>query len=123
MGLAIASGTIWAQKIKPPIDAANKYLQDVTHGRYGAAYNQLCASERVDASPQSLSRYFQDLFFTTSGVEVSPFDVHLDGGRATVKADLNPDINGGRSDFVHLRLRKIDGTWRPCGGQFGFVSK
>jgi len=123
VGLGVASGTIWIRKIKPPIDAANHYLHDVTRGQFDAAYSQLCASERVDASPRTVERYFQDLFFTTTGVEVSPFDVHLDGKRATVKADLNPDIKGGRSDFVHLQLREIDGKWRPCGGRFGFVSR
>jgi hypothetical protein len=121
LGLGMASGTIWARKIKPPIDAANEYLEDVVHGRYRSAYDQLCSSERVDSSPRSLGRYFQGLFFTTSGVEVSPFDVHLDGNQATVRADLNPDIQGGSGDIVHLRLRDIDGHWRPCGGSLGFV--
>jgi hypothetical protein len=123
LGLGAASVTIWVQKIKPPIDAANKYLEDVVHGRYQSAHNQLCASERVDSSPRSLSRYFEALFLTTTGVEVQPFDVRLDGSRATVKADLNPDIRGGSSDIVHLRLHEIEGHWRPCGGNYGFVPR
>jgi hypothetical protein len=24
---------------------------------------------------------------------------------------------------VRIRLQKIDGEWRPCGGQFGFVDE
>jgi hypothetical protein len=30
VGLAVASGTIWIQKVKPPIDAANDYLRDMS---------------------------------------------------------------------------------------------
>jgi hypothetical protein len=122
IGLAVASGTLWVTKVKPPVDAANEYLDDVTHGNYDAAFAQLCPAERVDASPQSLERFARRLVFSFNGYEVSPFDVHIDGSRATVKVDLNPDSNSGRGDFVRLRLQKIDGTWRPCGGQFGFVS-
>lgn len=122
VGLAIASGTLWVTKVKPPVDAANDYLHDVTHGNYDAAFEQLCPAERVDASPQALERYARRLvFFSFSGYEVSPFDVHIDGSRATVKVDLNPDSEGGSGDFVRLRLQKIGGEWRPCGGQFGFV--
>jgi hypothetical protein len=122
LGLAVASGTVWITKVKPPIDAANDYLRDVTNGDYDAAFDQLCAAERVDSSPESLGRFFRGLFFTTSGYEVSPFDVHRDGNRVTVEADLNPDVSGGRGDVVRLRLEDTDGEWRPCGGRFGFVS-
>jgi hypothetical protein len=50
--------------------------------------------------------------------------VRLDGTRATVKANLNPDnVGGTESGNVRIRLQKIDGDWRPCGGQFGFVDE
>jgi hypothetical protein len=121
VGLAVASGTVWITKVKPPVDAANEYLRDITHGHYDAAFDQLCPAEKVDSSPQSLGRFARTLvFFSFSGYEVSPFDVHIDGSRATVKVDLNPDSRGN-GDIVHLRLQKIGGEWRPCGGQFGFV--
>jgi hypothetical protein len=124
LGLAVASGTIWVQKVKPPIDAANDYLRDISRGNYEAAFDQLCAPEKVDGSPQSLAETVDALVFSLSAYEVTPFDVRIDGNRATVKADLNPDTVGGtESDNVRIRLQKIDGKWRPCGGQFGFVDE
>jgi hypothetical protein len=123
VGLAVASGTIWIQKVKPPIDAANDYLRDISRGNYPAAFDQLCAPEKVDGSPRSLSDTVDRLVaFGLDNYEVSPFDVHIDGNRATVKADLNANNFSGK-DKVRLRLEKIDGTWRPCGGQFGFVDE
>jgi len=122
VGLAVASGTIWIQKVKPPIDAANDYLRDISRGNYQAAFDQLCAQEKVDGSPQSLAQTVDALVFSLSAYEVTPFDVRIDGNRATVKADVNPDnVGGTESDNVRIRLQKIDGEWRPCGGQFGFV--
>ena len=122
VGLAVASGTIWIQKVKPPIDAANDYLRDISRGNYQAAFDQLCAQEKVDGSPRSLAQTVDALVFSLSDYEVTPFDVRIDGSRATVKADLNPDnVGGTESDNVHIRLQKLDGKWRPCGGQFGFL--
>lgn len=120
VGLAVASGTIWIQKVKPPIDAANDYLRDISRGRYEAAFAQLCARERVDGSPRSLAATVDRLvIFDVHDYEVSPFDVHIDGSRANVDADLNAgDFND--TDKVRIHLEKVDGTWRPCGGQFGF---
>jgi opacity protein-like surface antigen len=122
VGLAVASGTIWIQKVKPPIDAANDYLRDISRGNYQAAFDQLCAQEKVDGSPRSLAQTVDALVFSLSDYEVTPFDVRIDGSRATVKADLNPDnVGGTESDNVHIRLQKLDGKWRPCGGRFGFL--
>jgi hypothetical protein len=122
VGLAIASGTIWIQKIKPPIDASNDYLRDISRGDYQAAFDQLCATERVDGSPRSLSDTVDRIVvFGVDDYEVSPFEVHIDGNRATVEADLSPGIGGGDSGIVHIRLQKIDGKWRPCGGEFAFL--
>jgi len=121
LGLAVASGTIWIQKVKPPIDAANDYLRDISRRDYRAAFDQLCAPEKVDGSPQSLARTVDSFAFSFSDYDVTPFDVRLDGSRATVKADLNANSSGNNADVVRIRLQEINGKWRPCGGQFGFV--
>jgi hypothetical protein len=121
VGLAVASGTIWVQKVKPPVDAANDYLHDISHGNYRSAFAQLCAQERVDGSPRSLADTVDRLVaFGLDNYEVSPFDVHINGSRATVKADLNTSSGGTAANTVRIHLQKIDGSWRPCGGQFGF---
>lgn len=121
IGLALASGTIWVQKVKPPIDAANAYLRDISHRNYAAAFRQMCPRERVDGSPRSLADTVDRLAaFGVRDYEISPFDVHIDGTRATVKADLHAS-NFNDADTVRIQLEKIDGDWRPCGGQFGFV--
>ena len=120
LGLAVASGTIWVQKVRPPIDAANDYLRDISHHHYQAAFAQLCEQEQVDGSPRSLAATVERLtLFGVGNYEVSPFDVHIDGSRATVKADLNSGDFSDR-DKVRIHLQKIHGRWRPCGGQFGF---
>jgi hypothetical protein len=118
--LAAASGTIWITKLKPPIDAANDYLRDLSRANYESAFDQLCPAEQIDASPEGLADTVALL-----GIDeynVTPFDVDRDGSRATVKVDLTPDIGAG-DRFVRLRLREIDGEWRPCGGQYGFVDR
>jgi hypothetical protein len=121
VGLAVASGTIWVQKVKPPIDAANTYLRDISHGRYRAAFSQLCAQERVNGSPRSLADTVDRLVvFGLDDYNVSPFDVHIDGSRATLKADLNESSGGSAANTVRIRMKKIGGRWRPCGGEFGF---
>lgn len=120
LGLAVASGTIWIQKVKPPIDAANDYLRDIRRGDYRAAFAQLCAQEQLDGSPRSLQNTVDRLaIFGIHDYQVTPFDVHIDGERANVDADLNAG-NFQDTDKVRIRLQKINGTWRPCGGQFGF---
>jgi hypothetical protein len=121
LGLAVASGTIWVQKVKPPIDAANDYLRDISNGNYRAAFDQVCAQDKVDGSPQSLRGTVSALVFSFSDYDVTPFDVRLDGSHATVKADLNPGSSSSSADILRIRLQEIDGTWRPCGGRFGFV--
>jgi hypothetical protein len=121
VGLAIASGTIWIQKVKPPIDAANDYMRDFSNADYEAAFDRLCAAERVDASPGSLERLDDELLIDE--YEISPFDVNRDGSRATIKVDLDPSNDDDDGMIVRLQLREIDGDWRPCGGQFGFVSR
>jgi hypothetical protein len=125
VGFAVASGTIWIQKIKPPIDATNDYLRDISRGDYEAAFDQLCAQEKVDGSARSLEDTVDRLvIFGVDDYEVTPFDVRIDGSRATVEADLNPSRVGGTdADEVRIRLEKIDGEWRPCGGRFGFVDE
>jgi hypothetical protein len=121
VGLAIASGTLWATKVKPPIDAANDYLRDLSRGDYEAAFDRLCEAEQVDASPEGLARTVALLGIDE--YEVSPFDVNRDGSRATLKVDLNPDTIGDGDTFLRVRLREIDGEWRPCGGRYGFVAE
>jgi len=118
VGLAVASGTIWIQKVKPPIDAANDYLRDLSRGDYEAAFDQLCAAEKVDASPEGLAGAAADL--DVDEYEVSPFDVNRDGSRATVKVELSPDDLDGTDRFVRMRLEEIDGEWRPCRPLYGF---
>ena len=124
VGLAVASGTVWIQKIKPPIDAANDYLRDISRGNYEAAFDQLCAQEQVDGSARSLERTVEELVvFGLDDYEVSPFEVHIDGSRATVEADLDADsFRRTDADVVRIRVEEIDGEWRPCGGRFGFVA-
>jgi hypothetical protein len=121
LGLAAASGTLWITKLKPPIDAANDYLGDLSRADYESAFDRLCAAEQVDASPEGLAGTVAEL--DLDEYEVTPFDVDRDGSRATVKADLDPNDFGRSERFVHLRLREIDGDWRPCGGRYGFVER
>jgi hypothetical protein len=121
VGLAVASGTIWIQKVKPPVDAANDYMRDLSNADYEAAFDQLCAAEKVDASPEGLARTVAAL--NINEYDVSPFDVRRDGSHTTVKVDLTPNTVGDADRFVRLRLRQIDGEWRPCGGRYGFVER
>jgi hypothetical protein len=95
-------------------------MRDLSNGNYEAAFDQLCPAEQVDASPEGLARAVAPL--RIDEYDVDAFDVNRDGSRATVEVDLDPDTVGDNDKFVRIRLREIDGDWRPCGGRYGFVS-
>ncbi len=119
--LAGVTGTILGFKVKPPLDAANDYMRAIAHHDYDDAFAQLCPANRVDESPLSLERDLQSgaLFRNLEDWDITPFDVNRDGSRATVEVDLRPD-DDDEPDILRIELRKIDGTWRPCGDVFGF---
>jgi hypothetical protein len=121
VGLAVASGTVWVTKLTPVIDGANDYLRDLSRADYASAFDRLCPTEQIDASPEGLGSTVAGL--DLDEYEVTPFDVDRDGSRATVKVDLNPDNFGGTDKFLRLHLVEIDGDWRPCGGRYGFVGR
>jgi len=103
-----ATGTIlFVQKIKPPVDAANDFLSDVDDGDLAAAFDQVCARDQdlLDQDDIGVVYGLYDDF------EVNPFDVDVDGDRATVGIDAD----GLDSDEkLELPLRKEDDEWRPC---------
>jgi hypothetical protein len=106
--LAISGTVLFVQKIKPPIDATNDFLADIEDGNFDAAIEQLCAADQDTVD--------EDNFLLTSlsllgDFQVNPFDVDVDGDRATVTFDADGlDDN----EVIELPLRKEDGEWRPC---------
>lgn len=122
IGLGATGGTLFVQKIKPPIDATNAYLGDLANGDYQSAFDQLCEQSQADGSPELFESDVadDDALGALNSFEVDPFDVSLNGDRATVGVDLSSpgfDIE----DVLQLRLRKEGGEWRPCGGFYGFT--
>lgn len=105
--LGVTGAVLFVQKIKPPIDAANAFLSDVDDGDFAAAFDQVCARDQDLLDEDDVGgvyRFFDDF-------EVNPFDVDVDGDRATVGFDAD----GLDSDEkLELPLREEDGEWRPC---------
>lgn len=108
-GLAIAGAVLFTVKVKPPIDAVNAFLTDVRDGDYEGARDRLCTEDRRVLSSEGLRSLFRP------GVEdfdVNPFDVSVDGDRATVSFDREDER--GDDDYYELDLRKEGGDWRVC---------
>jgi hypothetical protein len=122
VALAVTGTLLFVQKIKPPIDAANDYLGELVDRDYEAAFDRLCEQDQADSSPESFERDMtgDNALDDIESFEVNPFDVDVDGDRATVAVDINsPDFD--IEDVLDLRLQKEDGDWRPCGGFYGFA--
>jgi hypothetical protein len=107
--LAISGAVLFVQKVKPPIDAANEFLDEIEAGNLDASIELLCTEDRENNIDED------DLFLgalaTLDDFEANPFDVDIDGDRATVAFDAD-----GLDDdeVIELPLRKESGDWRPC---------
>jgi hypothetical protein len=113
---------IYLTKMKPPLDAANDYMRALAHHDYRAALAQLCPAERADASEFALRQqreHGDPLLRNLEDWSISVFDVNRDGDHASVGVDVRPD-DSDQADVFTLLLDEVDGTWRPCGGIFGF---
>ena len=120
--LAGATFGIYLVKMKAPLDAANDYMRALAHHDYRSALAQLCPADRADASEFALRRQRENgdpLLRNLEDWSITPFDVNRDGDHASVKVDVRPEDND-QADIFTLLLDEVDGTWRPCGGIFGF---
>ena len=106
--LGTTGAVLFVEKIKPPIDATNRYLSDVEDRDFAAAFSQLCARDQDLLSEDDILTVG---FGSFSGFEVNPFDVDVDGSRATVGLDAD-ELDS--DEKLELPLRKEDGDWRPC---------
>ena len=106
--LAISGTVLFVQKVKPPIDAANEFLDEVEAGNLDAAIELLCSEDRENVDEDDL---FLGAFASLDDFEVNPFDVDIDGDRATVAFDAD---GLGDDRVIELPLRKENGDWRPC---------
>jgi hypothetical protein len=103
---------LFVVKIKPPIDAANDFLEDVEDGDYDEAFDRLCAADQERGTPDDLQTPidFSELAEDYSVDNI--FGVDIDGSRATVEFDS--DAVGDGFDYFELPLRKEDGDWHVC---------
>lgn len=109
IGLGATGGTLFVQKIKPVIDASNEFLGDLDRGNSSSAFDQLCARDREDLDEGRVERFASLGLF--EDYEINPFDVSINGDRATVGFDVE---GLGRDEKLELPLRKERGDWRPC---------
>jgi hypothetical protein len=111
--LGVTGTVLFVQKIKPPIDAANEFLSDVDDGDSSAAFDQVCSRDRDLLSEEDVVA----IFTLYDDFEVNPFDVDIDGDRATVGVDADGLDSGEK---LELPLRKEGGDWRPCLSDIDF---
>ena len=123
--LLVVGIVVFVQKILPPVNAANDYLDDLRDQDYEAAFDRLCAAEQNDSSPRTLEGIVetQPVLEDLDEFSVNAFNVDLDGDRAQVEVDLDPDNFSNRSSVFVLELVKEDGDWRPCGEIAGFQAE
>ena len=120
--LLVVGIVVFVQKILPPVNAANDYLDDLRDQDYEAAFERLCEAEQNDSSPRTLEGIVetQPVLEDLDEFDVDAFNVDLDGDRAQVDVDLDPDNFSNRNSVFVLELVKEDGDWRPCGEIAGF---
>lgn len=115
IGLYAVDSVLFAQKIKPPIDATNAFVHDLRYHDYASAYRQLCTTDRHTLSQRALVEGLSGdvTLVSFNGYSVNPFDMHFHGDRVTVGFTVNYGYKRTRSHT--LRLVKEHGKWRPCG--------
>ena len=110
--ILIAVGiTLFTVKIKPPIDAANDFLEEIEERNFEQAFDQLCSADQNELSAEVLESAFA-FGQIADDYNVNFFGVDIDGDRATV--DFDSDAVGDDFDYYELPLRKEDGDWRVC---------
>jgi hypothetical protein len=96
--------------LRPPVDAMNRYLADVEHGDYAAAYGRLCAAEQASTRPadfpQAIAPFKQDLADYT----VYSFDPF--GNERIVQYSVT-DAGGNDTTYRATMVREA-GAWRVC---------
>jgi hypothetical protein len=107
--LAIGGSVLFVTKVKPPIDATNDFLAAIEADDFDTAHDELCSVDQDEFTPESLETLFGLGFL--DDYSVNPFDVDLDGDRATVSFDAD---GTGETDYFEITLRKEDGDWRVC---------
>lgn len=98
---------------QPSIDGANRWLALLDEGRYGEAYDALCAPMRQATSRQAGTAELED-----------DFGAGIDGYRINNYSNFNGRVTvggvvtiGGVEGGIQLAMDDDDGDWRVCGYQ------
>jgi hypothetical protein len=102
---------LYVVKIKPPVDAANDFLEDIEDRNFDRAFDRLCAADQDQITPEGLQTAF-GFGRVADDYSVNFLGVDIDGSRATVEFDS--DGVGDDFDYYELPLRKEDGDWHVC---------
>jgi hypothetical protein len=96
--------------LRPPVDAMNRYLADVEHGDYAAAYGRLCAAEQASTRPADFPQAIAP--FERALTEYTVYSFDPIGNERTVQYSVT-DANGNDKTYRATMVRE-GGAWRVC---------
>jgi hypothetical protein len=109
-GIALAGATYFFRSVEPPIDAMNRFLRDVDHGQYDAAYDQLCRQEQAATARSDFPDAIAPFAGRMHNFNVYSFDPF--GDHRSVEYWIT-DADGDRTSYTATIVRE-GGAWRVC---------
>jgi hypothetical protein len=109
--LLVGGIVLFVTKLKPPIDAANAFLEEIDDRDFRGAIDEMCSADQDSFTTEDLQLVFA-FGRLAEDYSVNFFGVDVDGSTATV--DFDSDAVDGDFDYYELPLRKEDGDWHVC---------
>jgi hypothetical protein len=112
-GTAIAGIVLLVVTLTAPTNATNDYLRALRDGRFGTAYNHLCAARRSETSLSSFTEEQRSRLSTDGAIlSFGVYNSSLHGnGRASTEYDLVRTLSRGA---WRVELVKERGAYRLC---------
>ena len=111
--IAAVGTALFVSRTLPPYSAADDFMGDLVDGRFDAAADRLCRSDRDRAEEVLLPITVR--FVGGEHLSVNPFTVDRDDDRATVEYAIR-ERRSGKDRIYALRVLEENGDWRPCPG-------
>jgi hypothetical protein len=96
--------------LRPPVDAMNRFLADVEHGDYAAAYGRMCAAEQAATRPADFPAALAPFKRELTDYTVYSFDPF--GDERAVQYSIT-DFDGNDTTYRATMVRE-GGAWRVC---------
>jgi hypothetical protein len=107
---AAMSAVFYVRAVQPPVDAMNRFLRDVDHRDYDAAYDRMCRSEQTATRRRDFPAAIAPFADQLHAYDVYSFDPF--GSERRVEYWIT-DRDGHRTTYGVTMVRE-SGAWRVC---------